>query len=60
MTDRILRPREAALKLGISKKTLDRWSNAGTLPAKIKLSTKAVGWRESDLNTFIDQRAQVH
>ena len=59
MTDRILRPREAALKLGVTQKTVHKWSRLGHMPAKIKIGPKAVGWRESTLEAFINQRAQV-
>lgn len=53
--DRILRPAQAAAKLGMkSRSPLYALVRAGRLPPPIKLSSRVVGWRESTLNEFID------
>ena len=53
--DRIMRPEQAAAKLGIkSRSPLYALVRAGRLPPPIKLSSRVVGWRESTLNEFID------
>ena len=57
--DRILRPAEAARKLGLERTTLFRMVKRGDLPPSIKITKKAVGWRESTLEAYIAQRAQV-
>lgn len=54
--DQILRPRDAALYLGIARPTLYRWAQEGALPAPIKLGLRASGWRRSVLDSFLAQR----
>lgn len=52
-TDCILRPAEAARKLGCARSTLYRWVSAGALKQPIPVGGKASGWRESDLDAFL-------
>jgi prophage regulatory protein len=54
--DCILRPSEAARKLGCARSTLYRWVNAGALKQPIPVGGKASGWRESDLEAFLVER----
>lgn len=54
--DRILRPPEAAEKLGCCRRTLYRWIQAGILQKPILVGVAATGWRESDLNAFLTER----
>lgn len=54
--DRILRPPEAAEKLGCCRRTLYRWINAGILQKPILVGLARTGWRESYLNSFIAER----
>jgi prophage regulatory protein len=55
-TDRILRPREAAAKLGCDRSTLYRWVKAGILKKAIRVGIESTGWRESDLDAFLAER----
>jgi excisionase family DNA binding protein len=55
--DPILRPRDAAAYLAISRPTLYRWVNEGVLPRPIKLGKNTSGWRRSALDDFITSRA---
>ena len=57
--DRILRPAEAATKLGVGRTTLFRLTKRGLLPPAIKITDKAVGWRQSTLDAFLNKRSQV-
>jgi predicted DNA-binding transcriptional regulator AlpA len=54
--DRILTAVEAAERVGLSVRTLDRVAaTPGTHLPKIQLSTRRVGYRESDVSAFIER-----
>jgi predicted DNA-binding transcriptional regulator AlpA len=51
----LLTPKDAAAKLGISRKTLDRnWKNWGL--RRVVLTARAVRFRERDIDNFIEAR----
>lgn len=54
--DRIVRPSEARRILGVSKATLWRMQQRGEIPAPMRISRGAVGWRESTIRSWIDER----
>lgn len=56
---RILRIRGVLAKLSCSRSWLYQQMAAGTFPRQIKLGPKAVGWLESDIDTFITQRIEA-
>lgn len=56
---RILRTDEVAERLGVSRTTLWRWEREGDFPDRIKLGPNSVGWRESDLEDWLEQRADA-
>jgi len=53
----IIRPKEAADLLGIAISTLYRWSEQPDFPKRIKIGKRASGWRRSDLEEWLDQKA---
>jgi prophage regulatory protein len=53
---KIIRPNELAKLLHISTTTLWRMEKRGDLPQRIKLSTRAVGWLESDIQEWLKNR----
>ena len=55
--DCIYRPTIAAGYLGISLQSIYRFVRLGLLPPPIKLGLRASGWRRSDLDKFIEERA---
>jgi prophage regulatory protein len=55
---RILRPKAAAKKLGISRMTLYRLETEGSIPPRIQLSRKCVGWNENALDEFLRNRSR--
>ena len=56
MLNRIVRPKELRATLGISKTTLWKMEKAGKLPPRIQISERAVGWTESSINEFLEQK----
>jgi prophage regulatory protein len=57
--ERILRETEVRLRSGLSRTTRWRLIQSGQFPAAIKLSAHAVGWRESDIQSWIEHRLQT-
>ncbi|MCL4671257.1 helix-turn-helix transcriptional regulator [Burkholderia pseudomallei] len=45
-------------RVGLSKSEIYRRIQAGTFPKPIPLGARAVGWLESDVNTWIDTQAK--
>lgn len=56
--DCILRPAEAARKLGCARSTLYRWVNAGVLQRPVSVGERTSGWRESVLDAFLAMREE--
>lgn len=52
--DRIIRYAEVQKKVGLSRTTIWRKERAGEFPKRISLGVGAVGWRESEINAWID------
>lgn len=52
--DRIIRLKTVLLRSGLSRSTLYRKIGEGTFPAQIKISIHSAGWRESEVNRWID------
>ena len=52
----VLRPREAARYVGVSRATIDRWRKAGKFPKALQLGDQAIGWRRSDLDAWLNER----
>lgn len=57
ITNRILRQPDVVLKTGVSSTTLWRWTKAGHFPKPIKLGPNVIGWREADIDNWINERA---
>lgn len=55
---KILRPITLATLLGISLPTLWRMEKRGELPPRIKLSARAIGWREKDIDEWLEDRKE--
>nr|WP_325252372.1 AlpA family transcriptional regulator [Amylibacter sp.] len=54
--DRILRQREVMHLTGLSRSTIYRRIQSGEFPSQIKLTARLVGWRQSDLQRWLDTR----
>ncbi|MEI8717361.1 helix-turn-helix transcriptional regulator [Mesorhizobium sp. ISC11] len=52
--DRIIRRRTVLARTGLSRSTMYRKIAEGTFPAQIKISVNGAGWRESDINRWVE------
>ncbi|OTP72365.1 helix-turn-helix transcriptional regulator [Caballeronia sordidicola] len=55
-TKRIVRMREVLSRTGLSRTTIYEMIKSGSFNAPIPLGSRAVGWLESDVNKWIDDR----
>ena len=53
---RILNSNEVVKKIGWSKMTIWRMERAGLFPKRINLSDRRVGWKESEIEDWVDSR----
>lgn len=50
---RLLRLGDVSTRTRLSKSEIYRRSKAGTFPCSLKVGTRAVAWRESDIHNWI-------
>ena len=48
--------RELAAILGVTPRTLDRWSSLGLLPGRIQLSARCVRWKRSSVEAWLERQ----
>jgi prophage regulatory protein len=56
MTDTLLRRPQVEARTGISRSTIYLWMKTGDFPLPVKLGTRLVAWRESDITAWLDSR----
>ena len=54
--DAILRAAAVAERIGLARPTIYRMIKDGEFPRPVKITTRAVGWRESDVAAWIASR----
>lgn len=54
MTDRIIRVPECLKITGLSETTLWRKEKTGEFPNRLKITKHSVGWKESDVQKWIE------
>ena len=54
--ERIIRPAELIKRLGITKVTLWRMRKRFEIPEPLRFSSNAIGWRESTIERWLDER----
>ena len=52
--DRIIRLKTVLSRAGLSRSTIYRKITEGTFPPQIRISIHGAGWRESDIDRWID------
>jgi prophage regulatory protein len=52
-SERLLRLPELIRLIGISRATIYRYINSGRLPPPVKLSTRCIAWRASEITTWM-------
>ena len=57
--DPIMRPKQVADELGITRATLSRWRDAGRFPDALQLGPNSVGWRRSDIDAWLNSRPKA-
>ncbi len=62
LTDRdvLLTRREVERRTGLSRSTLYRKMREGTFPVPLKVSERAVRWRERDIRAYVDSRPRSY
>ena len=53
---KILSPKQVTDKVGISHTTLWRLRRSGEFPEPIQLSTRRIGWREDEVEQYLESR----
>ena len=56
MGARLVTVREYAERFGISEDTVRRWARKGIGPRPIKIGPRAVRYRETDINAYLEER----
>jgi prophage regulatory protein len=58
-SDRVLRKPELLGRLQLSDATVWRMERAGRFPQRIQLGGNSVGWFESEINEWLEQRGNA-
>lgn len=54
MADKLIRRPEVESRTGLSRSTLYEWMKRGDFPLPVKLGTRLVAWRESDVTAWLE------
>ena len=55
MVSTILRRPDVEAVTGLSRSTIYKWMDEGSFPKPVKLGPRAVGWREVDINDWLNK-----
>ena len=56
----LIRRSDLPARLGVSDTTVWRLERSGVLPARVQISQRAVGYRESDIAAWLEARSGGH
>ena len=56
---KILKAKEVASMINLSRVTIWRLENEGKFPPRIKISSKRIGWLEDEVTKWIEKRPRV-
>ncbi|APY91875.1 MULTISPECIES: helix-turn-helix transcriptional regulator [Burkholderia] len=59
MANRILRLVGVLEATGVSKGAIYKWVREGKFPEPVRLSARTVGWRQVDVDAWLEAREQV-
>jgi prophage regulatory protein len=59
MANKVLRRQDVQMMTGLSRSSIYDWMSKGFFPKQVNLGNRSVGWLESEINDWIDQRVQV-
>ena len=59
MQDRIIRDKECEETTGLSRTTRWRQEREGKFPKRLQIGKQAIGWRESEIQEWIDGHSDV-
>ena len=54
MAEKLMRRPEVETRTGLSRSTLYDWMKRGDFPMPVKLGTRLVAWRESDVTAWLE------
>lgn len=57
---KIIRSKQLCEILSVSRTTLWRMENEGQLPARIQISKRSVGWLDSDIEDWLERKANAN
>lgn len=58
-TLRIIRVKELAALLCVDRVTLWRWEKDGEMPHSLRLGPRLVGWRQEDIQAWLDEKVRT-
>ena len=58
MHDKLLNTKQAAALLGLRPSCLENWRWRGSGPSFVRLSARAIRYRQPDLEAFVDERVR--
>jgi prophage regulatory protein len=58
LSETLLRRPEVEARTGLSRSTIYAWLKKGDFPQPLKLGSKAVRWRSSDIKAWLESREQ--
>lgn len=58
--DVLLTRREVERRTGLSRSTLYKKMREGTFPVPLKISERAVRWRESEIRAYVESRPRSY
>ncbi len=56
MSEILLRRPEVEVRTGLSRSTVYSWMKRGDFPQPVKLGTRLVAWRESEVTAWLESR----
>jgi len=60
MSTQILRMREVIQRIGLSRSTIYKLMENNDFPKPMKLGSQAIGWRDTEIEAWIENRPLSH